>query len=229
RVTPVTAWSPDMAAMFQPNRIFQVACHQFAPAEIEALRSLLKLLHDYLKRPWQVVDEPAHADVVLVNLDHPDPQPLDAAAVQIGCAQKPRLKRSDCIHRPLRAAEVLAVLSEAAMAGDDGSPAPRAETQEGTNAFRYRLRAWPLEFLHWPRESWPVLAAMTRCHASIKEISLRTGQSQADIERTLAMLKKMHLLDCLVERRALPRVDLHAMGGWRGLANRVGQLLGFAQ
>jgi hypothetical protein len=218
-----------MATMFQPNRVFQVACHQFAPGEVEALRSLLRLLHDYLKRPWQVVDEPARADLVLVNLDHPDPLPLDAAAVQVGCAQKPRLKRSGCIHRPLRAAEVLAVLSEAAVADDDGHAGQRAESKEDSDAFRYRLRAWPLEFLHWPKASWPVLAAMTRCHASVSEITLRTGQPHAEVERTLAMLKKMQLLDCLVERRALPRVDMEAMGGWRGLANRVGRLLGFAR
>lgn len=218
-----------MAAMIDPGRSCRLACHQFAPSEIEALRSLLRLLHDYLKHSWQVVDDPAHADVVLVNLDHPLQQPLHAHAVQVGCALKPRLKRSGCIHRPLRAAEVLAVLSEVTVGDEPGFAAHDEVGDDSDAAFRYRLRAWPIEFLHWPRQSWPVLAAITRSHAGIEEIALRTGLPAQDIRRTLAMLKKMDLLDCLVERRALPRVDLEAMNGWRTLANRVGQLLGFAR
>jgi hypothetical protein len=218
-----------MASIFQRDRVFRVACHQFAPGEIEALRSLLHLLRDYLKREWQVVDNLEVADIVLVNLDHPQPKPLKTQIQQVGCAQKPRLKRSGCIHRPLRAAEVLAVLSEAAAACDEAVTGQRGHSADGSEAFRYRLRAWPLEFHHWPRESWSVLAALTRSHASAKEVALRVGLPLVEVERTLAMLKKMQLLDCLVERRALPRVDVGAMRGWRGLAGRVGQLLGFAR
>ncbi len=209
------------------KRPLRVACHDFAGTEVDALRSLLRLLKDHLRQTWQVV-EGVQADLVLVNLDQPRSPPPCGEVPCVGCALKPRLQPAGTIHRPLRAAEVLAVLTEAALQasrGDSGSH----EAADDTVEWRYRLHHWPLEFSHWPPDAWRVLASITRRHCSLREIALRTRLPRQEIAGTLGLLKKMGVLDRLVERRSAPRIDENVAAGWRGLAARLGHLLRFAR
>lgn len=214
-----------MAAPTPPSRALRIRCHDFAREDVDGLRSLLGLLKDYLKQACVVTDV-GPADLVFVNLDRPAAAPDYPGARLVGCAVKPRLQAAGSIHRPFRAAEVLAVLSElsSACATDE-----REAIDEEGNEWRYRLRCWPVEFAHWSRESWRVMATITRRHCSLQEIATRTGMARKEVASVLCLLRRMDLLDRLVERRALPRVDESLVPGWRGLAARVGQLLGFAR
>lgn len=213
-----------MAALPSLQRPLRIRCRDFPPEDVDALRSLLKLLKDYLKHPWTVV-ESGEAEVVFVDLDHASSLPDTGSARLVGCARKPREHAPGTIHRPLRAAGVLAVLSEvSAQVADHQQP----EDDEATE-WRYRLHCWPLEFEHWSRDALRVLASISPRHRSLKEIALCTGLPRNEIAATLGLLRKMDLLERQVERRSLPRVDEAVIAGWRGLAMRVGQLLGFAR
>jgi hypothetical protein len=216
-----------MASIRPIPRPMRIHCQNFAASEVDALRSLLNLLRDYLKHPWSIVDTDA-ADLVLVNLDVPGlgSEASHAGATRIGCALKPRMHAPGTIHRPLRAAEVLAVLTEARLRVQTGE---QEAVEVDSVEWCYRLRHWPLEFSHWSRDTWPVMAAITRKHRSIREIEIRTRLSHKQVALTLALLKRMGLLDRLVERRASPRIDEQLVAGWQSLASRVGRLLGFAR
>lgn len=213
-----------MAQTQTKMRAFRIRCHAFSPEEVDALRSLLKLLKDHLKHPW-TVSESEPPDLVFANLDNHEVGDGFGSAVVVGCAMKPRLAPAGAIHRPFRAAAVLAVLTEA---GAELASKP-VDTADESVEWRYRLHFWPLEFAHWPRASLQVMAAITGQHASVKEIALRTGLEDRDIAQVLGLLRKMGILDRLVERRCTPRVDENLIAGWRGLASRVGKLLGFAR
>ncbi len=214
-----------MAAAVPPNRTLRIRCHRFSREDVDGLRSLLGLLGSYLKQPCTVIDA-GPADLVFVNLDDPAAGAEASDACVVGCALKPRLKAAGSIHRPFRAAEVLAVLSEVAVSSDSEG---RDGLEDEGNEWRYRLRCWPVEFAHWSRESWRVMATITRRHCSLHEIATRTGLARNEVAGVLRRLRTMDLLDRLVERRALPRADQTLVAGWRGLAARVGQLLGFAR
>lgn len=208
----------------EPRRsgALRIACPNFAPAEVDALRSLLALIRPYLKQPWEIVPG-ASAEVILINLDLPDAR-LPAHGCAIGCAQKPRLHAAGTIHRPLRVPELLAVLTEAGAR----QPASVADDPpEGTVEWSYALRAWPLDFEQWPRPWWPVMALLSRGRHHVPEVAERVGLPAAEVERCLARLQQRELLDRHAERRH-PAPPPTAQRGWRGLATRVGQLLGFA-
>lgn len=215
-----------MANALSATRPIRIRCHGFPREDVDALRSLLGLLRDYLRQPCLVVDDEP-SDLVFVDLDHAvgEPDATPGARV-VGCAVKPRLRARGTIHRPFRAAEVLAVLSELTAGGTDVA----AGTAAGEGGeWRYRLRLWPLGFEQWPRESWKVMAAIARRHCSVPEIAARTGLAPSEIAARVAQLRKLELLDTLVERRALVRDPETNSPSWRGLAARVGQLLGFAR
>jgi len=213
-----------MASLRHPP--LRIACHQFSQAEVEALRSLLGLLATYLRHPWEVGVDATAAAIVLVNLDHPEPTPVLAPGRLVGCAVKPRLKPAGCIHRPLRAAEILALLSEPVAAS---APRGTAESEPVHAARRYRLSAWPLDFTSWSRDAWRVLGAMTREHLGLDEITARTGVDAAEVRRTLDALCALGLVDTVVERHAVRRPHGPLRAGWRSLASRVGQLFGVAR
>ncbi len=207
-----------------PKHALRVRCHDFSIEEVDALRSLMRLLKEYLKQPWTVTDG-AVADVVFVNLDNPVVAPDYPGARLVGCAVRPRLHSPGTVHRPFRAAEVLATLSETASVHSH----EREPVADDRGEWRYRLRHWPLDLGHWPRTAWAVMATITCRQCCVREIELRTGLPRDEIVATLAQLRKHEMLDRLVERRAVSRIDGHDVVGWRGFAARVGQLLGFAR
>lgn len=203
----------------------RLACHQFAESEVEALRSLLRLLAPHLRRPCDVV--PASADgvaLLLVNLDHPEPQPPPLGPRCVGCAVKPRLKPVGCIHRPLRAAELLALLSEAAPAPTPALPIAAAPD---VPALHFRLRAWPLDLTDWSPRHWRALATITRLPLDAHEIARRSGLPPEEVERLLQRLADQALLERTVQRT--PVAPSATQPAWRNLAARVGQLFGFAR
>lgn len=199
-----------------------VAGANFNEAERDALRSLLALLRPYLSQIWMVGDF-GTADVVLVNLDQPDARPYSGPASVTGCAQRPRLHPAGTIHRPLRVPEMLALLTEAGQKAALDAPQDAAS---GGVDWQYQLVAWPADFPTWPRESWALLAILTYGQHGLVELAERSGLNVQAVEQYLERLQRMHLVERFGERRQ--PVSLPANNGWRGLANRVGRLLGFA-
>jgi DNA-binding transcriptional ArsR family regulator len=204
------------------REVRHLACPNFSVAELDALRSLLGLLQPYLRQPWEISDA-ATADVVLVNLDQPGGVARVTGANVVGCAQRPRLHPAGTVHRPLRVPELLALLTDV---GERTPQAPgAAQASEPAIEWRYGLRSWPLDFLDWPRPAWRVLAILTRARHSVGEIAERAGLSPSEVESHLALLQRIDLIDRFGEPR--PNARLPHPENWRGLARRVGQLLGF--
>lgn len=207
-----------MASIDPTARAKRISCPNFNADEIKALSSLCDLLKKYLKQPWQVVSE-GDADLVLVNLDAGDLPVPPLGLPMVGCALRPRSHPLGTIHRPLRAAELLAVLSECAYSG-------RGEAESSANE-HYVLLGWPIDFERWPPSWRRVLAALTRNGGTLREIAESSGLKPIDVSRCLAMLDR----NGLVERRPLAGPAIPRSGGsrWKGLAAQVGQLLGFAR
>ncbi|HWS27516.1 MAG TPA: hypothetical protein VN259_13230 [Xanthomonadales bacterium] len=204
--------------------VLRLACPNFSAAELDVLRSLLGLLQPYLKQSWEIADA-ANADVVLINLDHPVGFSQTTGTALVGCAQRPRLHPAGTLHRPLRVPELLALLTDAgARALPQKLPEP-ADTGESSIEWRYGLRSWPLDFLDWPRPAWRVLAIITRARHSANEIAVRARLSLSEVEGHLALLQRIDLIDRYGEPRAVSKPP--SSENWRGLARRVGQLLGF--
>lgn len=216
--------------MLEPSSPFKplsIACPNFTREEVDALRSLLGLLRPYLKRPWAVATD-GPADVYFLNLDL-DPGELPECGPDtrvVGCARQPRMHRKGTLHRPLRVSEVLAVLSEMPVGMATSS---RGKHEPHGVEWRFRLRAWPLEFDQWPREWCRILADITRQPRSLVEIASRVELPQSEVERCIALLTRLDLVDRLAERRTPSRPVTSATRGWRDLATRVGQILGFAR
>lgn len=214
-----------MASVHPAGPPLRLACHQFLDKDVEALRSLLGLLDKYLRRRWEVVEWiDASADAILVNLDHPRSEPAPTGPYRIGCAAKPSLRSGGCIHRPLRAAEVLAVLNEITQARQ-ASPSSVDETCP------HRLLAWPSDLDVWPHDARRVMAAITARPASALDIADRTGLALDDVRSILVTLRKSDLLDADAGQAASAGIANRAAapGRWRALASRVGRLLGLAQ
>jgi hypothetical protein len=198
----------------------RIACRHFSREEVDALRSLLRLIQPYLKRPW-VVSEGGDAELCLVNLDAEGGAATAGVGQRVvGCATKPRRFQLGTLHRPLRVPEMLAVLSEI----QDAAPTP-----DEAVAWAYRLHAWPADIEAWPRPWWRVLACVGGAALTLPEIAARTGLPLAEVERCLARATAQ----CCVERLALRRspvaaaVDATARP-WAQWAVRLGRLLGLA-
>ncbi len=190
------------------------------------MRSLCGLLKPHLKQPWEVVTGD-DADLILVDLDHGAVSEPAGKTPVVGCALRPRMHPLGAIHRPFRASEVLALLSDWSERADlvhvpkDGA----GVWDEG----RYRLRAWPLEFEQWPAEWRVILAALTRSARSSQDVAQRTGLPQSEVGRCVALLGRQGLLE-VVERLGeyTPRPP-PAAGRWHGLVAKVGMVLGFGR
>lgn len=215
-----------MAALRTPRRAFRLACPNFGADEIMALRSMFSLLQHHLKQPWEIVQDD-EADLLIVNLDSGPPGSLPPEVPVIGCALKPRQHPSGTLHRPLRAGELLALLTEQAGSAHVATEAPPSSA-DGLAERRFRLRSWPAGFEQWPSGWHRVLAATAREARSPADIALRTGVPEAEVGRCLDQLESDGLVDVMVFH---PRPDAKAPaprpGRWSGLAARVGLLLGF--
>ncbi|MFB9068243.1 hypothetical protein [Pseudofulvimonas gallinarii] len=203
----------------------RLACHQFLATDVEALRSLLRLLESYLRNRWEVVERiDRDIDLVLVNLDHPAPAPLPDGLNRIDCAARPRLRHRACIHRPLRASEILTVLNDAVSA--EARPVCAAVSAP---TGRHRLAAWPLQLDGWHDDALRILATLTSRAATQAEIVAATGVAPARVDVVLSRLRDQGLLELATQRvPPAPRI-VHGNvvpGRWRALATRVGRLLG---
>ncbi|NCT69096.1 MAG: hypothetical protein GXC76_15820 [Rhodanobacteraceae bacterium] len=203
----------------------RIACVHFQAREVDALRRLLVLLTTHLHRPWMLVADSTHADVILVNLEEGAAAPSHSGARVVGCASKPKQHARGTLYWPPRAYELLALLNEL--------PPPEAASLFGaatTDAeWSYRLRSWPAQFSEWPREWWKVLAAIRTAHMSVHELELRTGVGGVEVRRCIDELERLDLLDREQERPSPQRARRAAPDGWRKLADRLGQLLGFVR
>lgn len=213
-------------ASISPVHPRRILCPNFNDDEVKVLRSLCELLQKYLKHPWKVVGH-GEADLLLVNLDAGwAPQQAPAVPV-VGCALRPRTHPPGTIHRPLRAAELLAVLSEFVSTTDPATSARTSRTPATVHVEdRYVLLGWPLDFERWPPSWRRVLAALSRSSASMDEIAQCTGLTPVDVGRCIAMLDRHGLVER--QRIAAPPAT-STKGRWQGLSQRVGQLLGFAR
>ena len=210
-----------MAAQRLPRRTYRLACPNFGADEINALRSMFSLLQPHLKQAWEIVQD-APADLLIVNLDSGPPGGLPPQVPVIGCALKPRQHPRGTLHRPLRASELLALLSEQALPG----PAIEAPPPLVAIERRYRLLGWPAGFETWPEPWRRVLAATSRVARAPADIAARTGVAEDEVGRCLQRLESEGLLEVVrLDRPDVP-APVPTPGRWAGLAARVGQLLG---
>lgn len=213
---------------------YTLGCQNFSDEEVAALRRLLTLLSSHLKDEWEIRLN-AETDLCLANVDSGERVEPTPHVPMIGCALKPRLHGNASLHRPLRAAELLAVLSEYAEQRSGALPLHVAERAHAELGFetRFQLRAWPLEFPQWPTDWWRILASINRCPRSLADICANTGLCETEVERCLDLLQRMQLLDRLADRRVPMRgtvaVHSHPSRAWRSFAAKLGQMLGFAR
>ena len=218
--------------MKSQSKSLSVGCLFFSEDDLSSLRCLLGLLEPSLKMQWSMIqDAHGRADLWLINLDHPDARLPDDGRRLVGCTRKPREQSQSCIHRPLRAAGVLAALSdvEDTLLADTASKVSTVQNSTPSAASdRFRLRAWPTELSGWPRPWWGVLAALTRQHRSVEEISITTRLEPDEIIACLNKLRAEGLVECLPgHRQTSPSIPM-AVAGWRNLISKVGQRLGFS-
>lgn len=196
----------------------KIHCANLGADEVGALRRLLNLLASHLRYPWELVEDLAGAHLVILNVDDGAPPPVATAARVVACSAKPSSHPGAKLHRPLRAYELLAVLSDI----QPTEPEPVAET----DGQRYRLREWPLDLGAWNRHQTTVMAAITREASDVRAIALRTGVPAAEVEDCLQALLREGLVDCERDNSAPVRMPPPPRR-WHHLATRVGQLLGF--
>jgi hypothetical protein len=216
-----------MAKSHSHSSCLKIHSGNLAHEEVGALRRLLSLLASHLRYPWELVDDVASANLVIFNVDQPTPppsQPPATAARMVGCALKPSIHAQASIHRPLRAYELLAVLSEINPRDQHQS---HAVASAEPDVWRYKLRSWPLNFAEWPRDWQAVMAAITREYRSERELALCTGATPETVTACLSELSHLRVLERESAPRDLPRVESRELGRWHNLASRVGQLLGF--
>jgi hypothetical protein len=165
--------------------------------------------------------------LVLLNLDAGDtPAPGPATHPVVGCALRPRMHAQGTIHRPLRASEILAVLSD--LGERAGRPFAQHNDVGALADGRYRLQSWPMEFEQWPEDWLGVLAAMTRSARSLRDIAERTGLALEEVDRCVALLGRQGLLDIVESRMEHATEPPQTAGRWQQLVSKVGQILGFS-
>lgn len=217
-----------MASLRSEQRPRRLACPNFGADEIKALRSMFSLLKPYLKQEWEIVHD-ADADLLIFNLDAGPPAPAAGPVRVVGCALKPRLHGRGTLHRPLRAAELLALLAELG----DGTPEPSARVAPPASAGlalpHHRLLGWPAEFEQWPLPCQRVLAAISRGARSQAGIVDLVGASADQVADCLGRLQARGLLETTLVHLPPVNVPQPPPGRWVGLAARVGALLGFAR
>lgn len=200
----------------------KIHCGNLAVEEVGALRRLLTLLGSHLRHPWELVEDLAAAHLVILNVDQPSTLGTSTAARVIGCATKPAAHPDATIHRPLRAYELLAVLSDV-----KPTDTPQPHAHQYADGWRYKLRSWPLDLATYGRDQLTIMAAITREYRCASELATRTGVAMGIVNECLHELSRLGLVEAEPEHRRLPRVYPQEIGRWQSLASRVGQLLGF--
>ena len=214
----------------RPWRLF---CAGFSEADRASLGSLMGLLAPYLRMPWELVDTPARADLCLVRLDGEASSTLSHARL-VGCAQHPRQHAPGTLHRPLRAAQLLALLSEtgAELATSKSAsasapmPAPHAPTERVCSLPLLRLLAWPLDAEDGPPLRLQALAALSAGATTTEALAECIGATVGEIEAITEALSREGLLTWNERSLVTVRSPPPAPPGWRGFMAGLGRRLG---
>lgn len=200
----------------------RLACPNFHEEERASLRSLLGLLTPYLRPAWELVDG-EKADLCLLRLDGDLAPPSLASGRWRGCAQHPRGFASGTLHRPVRAAELLALLNE--VASDTTAPLP-VDASASSPLVRLRLLGWPLDFEQGPPARIQLLAALTAAPCSVDDLAQRIRIPREGVCRWIDDLRSQGLVRCETSTSQQPVVPPIA-SSWYGLVSRIGRKLGF--
>jgi hypothetical protein len=209
-----------MATVMRPQ--LRLACPNFQEEERASLRSLLGLLTPYLRPAWELVDD-EKADLCLLRLDGDQAPPPVASRRWRGCALHPRTFGSGTLHRPVRAAELLALLNEVASETTEPLPASASATSPYV---RLRLLGWPLDFEEGPRARVQLLAALTAAPCSMDDLAQCLRIPRDGVCRWVDELRSQGLVRCEPSTSQQPVVPQVA-SGWFGLVSRIGRKLGF--
>jgi hypothetical protein len=215
-----------MNAFTHPSAL-RIACRGLADEEVAALRRLLDLLQSHLPQRWTLAGSGDPADMLVVNLDA-DRVPADPGhGAVVGCALKPRQHPEGTLYRPIRAYQLLSLLTRFGASSKSAGAAVVVESAD-RDAWRYRLKLWPAQAMNWPAEWWAVMSAIRGLHRTPEEIEVQTGIALGTIRQCLAELSRLDAVDReqagVDEENAVP--PLPASGTrWRALTRRVGQIL----
>jgi len=212
----------------------RIACHGLADEEVAALRRLLGLIQSHLPQPCALAARGEAPDVLMVNLDVDLAPANTGSAAVVGCSLKPRQHPEGTLYRPIRAYQLLSLLTgfigpSKDMSASTDDPAP--SLPEERQVSRHRLRVWPAQAMDWPPKWWLVMSTIRSVPRTTEEIAAQTGVAVDVIGQCIAELEKLGAIECesvQVEAReaAPPPV---ADRRWRALTRRVGQILGFAR
>lgn len=214
--------------------VLRIACHGLADEEVAALRRLLGLIQSHLPQPCTLAERGEAPDVLMVNLDtNPAPENTGSAAV-VGCSLKPKQHPQGTMYRPIRAYQLLSLLT-GFVGASKGAPTPTAAApapSEQRPVWRYRLRVWPAQAMDWQPKWWMVMSTIRSIPRTTEEISVQTGVAVDVIEQCIVELEKLGAIE-----RESAHVETHeaapappiADHRWRALTRRVGQILGFAR
>lgn len=218
-----------MGRVTKPQRICAIG---FSDADRASLACLLRLLEPRLSQAWEVVEHPSRADLCLVRLDGEGIPAISHHRV-VGCAHRPQLWPPGTLHRPLRATQLLALLSEQTVAADEPDSDPHAA----------HLRRQPLRLLEWPLEldelsalQLDVLAALSAGPWTLDALAIRVNASISDVAEVLGGLRAKGVLQADVMPEVATPVADHpparkaspaaAIPGWRVFMAGLGQRLG---
>lgn len=208
------------------GRPWRLCCAGFSEADRASLLCLLGLLTPYLRQPWELVDVPALADLCLVRLDGEVPLVVSHPR-QVGCAQHPREFSTGTLHRPLRAPQLLALLSntDEELSASNTRKAPNGSVHTMP---ALRLLAWPLDAECGPRLRLHVLAALSAGSATTDVLAMRVGASTQEISGFIESLCRDGLLVADARIAAPAPSPAPAASGWRAFISGLGQRLGFS-
>lgn len=243
-VQPHAPFSFRFQVMSRPPQL-TIACPNFTAQEKQSVRALLLVLANHLPVPCTITDADT-GDLYLVNLDEDAPKvSLPDDAYIVGCAAKPRLHPAGTIHQPVRPSALLAVLSDYLEKHPGGAPkaAPGAAPAKVQKVeWSYRLLAWPLDFQQMSTDYWRVMAYLARHNADAAGIEKATRLSAETVQACLQRLNAAGLLhrsaitqtmqEATASAAAAPAASVAppappAPSGWRKLASRMSNLLGF--
>ena len=210
-------------AACRPRRLY---CAGFSEADRASLCSLLGLLAPYLRPPWELVDAPAQADLCLVRLDGDVPLAVSHPRLA-GCALHPRKFAAGTLHRPLRAPQLLALLT--ATGEELSATASGKGSDRSTHAVpAFRLLAWPLNAECGPRLRLHVLAALSTGPATVDALAARIGASVQEVTGFIEPLCRDGLLVAEAQAAASASLSPPAASGWRAFMAGLGRRLGFS-
>ncbi|MFA7488617.1 MAG: hypothetical protein WCY72_11120 [Lysobacteraceae bacterium] len=207
-----------------PARPQRISCVGFSQADRASLTCLLGLLTPYLRPPWELVEHPEQADLCLLRLDGEALPPITHRRL-IGCAQHPRQWPAGTLHRPLRAAQLLALLSDDAAGPGEAEIPAQSRAPVGTTQ-PFRLLAWPLDTEHAPSLRTDVLAALSAGPDTVESLAGRIGACRQQVLGVIESLCRAGVLAREAEQLPSPPVPVATVPGWRGFMAGLGRRLG---